>query len=57
MKLRLATTLVLAVALVMATFAASTTITPAAKAAPGPWNVKGCLPAILASHRRAPTTT
>ena len=44
MKLRLATTLVLAVALVLATFAASTTITPPAKADPGPWNVKGCPP-------------
>jgi hypothetical protein len=44
MKLRLATTLVLAVALVVATFAASTTITPPAKADPGPWNVKGCPP-------------
>jgi hypothetical protein len=44
MKLRLATTLVLAVALVLATFAASTTITPPAKAAPDPWNVKGCPP-------------
>jgi PAP2 superfamily len=44
MKLRLATTLVLAGALVLATFAASTTITPPAKADPGPWNVKGCPP-------------
>jgi hypothetical protein len=44
MKLRLATTLVLAMALVAATFAASTTVTPPAKAAPGPWNVKGCPP-------------
>jgi hypothetical protein len=41
MKLRLATILVLAVALVAATFSASTTITPSAKAA-SPWPVKGC---------------
>jgi Vanadium chloroperoxidase N-terminal domain len=44
MKLRLATILVLAVAIVAATFSASTTLTPPAKAAPGPWNVKGCPP-------------
>ena len=41
MKLRLATTLVLAAVLVLATFAASTTITPPAQAA-APWPVKGC---------------
>ena len=44
MKLRLATTLVLAMALIAATFAALTTVTPSAKAAPGPWNVVGCPP-------------
>jgi hypothetical protein len=42
MRHKLATILVLVVALVAATFAASATVTPSAKAAPGTIPVKGC---------------